>query len=62
MSDEFVYCPGCDLIIVPGQSVVGVHEEDPFRALWHKGCRDRFEYDERLGAMMSKISERKQGT
>jgi len=46
------YCPYCERPILPGQNVVGVKHEDPFRALWHRTCRDTWDYDEKIGAAM----------
>jgi hypothetical protein len=37
--NRLVTCPGCDGLIIPGQRVVGVPDPDPWRALWHVGCR-----------------------
>lgn len=44
MSDavRYVYCPGCDIRILPGQSVrADPANPDPWTRFWHSDCRHR---------------------
>ena len=34
-----VVCPGCGQAVLPGDSVVHVDDDDPWKCLWHSECR-----------------------
>ena len=36
-----VLCAGCGVAVNPGDQVVHVDDDDPWRTLWHRSCRDR---------------------
>jgi hypothetical protein len=48
------YCPYCDSRIVPGQSVVGVDDENPDNTLWHTRCREMWQHDQKLAETMTR--------
>jgi hypothetical protein len=52
MSERYVYCPYCDSRVMPGQAVVHVDDEDPWRELWHTRCREMWDGDQRLAKAM----------
>lgn len=36
---RYAVCPGCGFRVNPGQSVVHVDDDDPWKCLWHRDCR-----------------------
>jgi hypothetical protein len=50
---RWVHCPYCDQRINPGQLVVHVDDDDPWKELWHQGCREMWDYDQKLASAMA---------